>query len=155
MPYAQKPKKADTLQRTKEAVKGWDFFPESTRTKLVRRVASAIDAYHRLSRPDPTARTAAEDAGLPALPRRPVRGRRPNAETDQLVGRIANIYARARGEPPTRPWDDGQSAFEQIIEDVFRVSGIRESASAAVARHIDRRNKLKEEKNKKKTNFYK
>lgn len=155
MPYAPKPKKADTLQRTKEAAEGWDFLPETTRNKLVKPIADAIDAHHRLTRPDPTARTAPEDVGLPPLPRRPIRRRRPKAEADHLVGRIANIYARTRGELPTRAWDGGKSAFEQIVADVFQAAGIRESASAAVARHIDRRNKLKEEKDQKKINFHK
>ena len=122
---------------------GWDFFPLSAHAKTVNSVASAIDAYHRLSRPNSTATRMQRQAGLPILPRKPRRGRPPIPPIDLLVGRLGYIYARHTDKLGARSWDGAvPSDFERLVTDVLRVAGIRQSAKDAVARHIEERKRL-------------
>ena len=143
MSYGPKPKKQVTQARVAEMAVGWKFFPLSEHAKIVRSVTSAIDAYHRQSRPDTTSTQVLRQAGLPIFPRKPRRGRPPNPHSDLLVGRLAFEYAKRTDKLSARSWDLAEPTdFERFVIDVFWVAGIRQSAKDAIARYVKKRNRL-------------
>lgn len=143
MPYTPKPKKEATRDTVAIVAARWDFFPADALEKIINSVTSAIDAHHKLARPERVDERALKEANLP-LPKPPQRGRPPSV-ADVLVGRLAHIYAMHKQKQGTRSWDgEDRSEFECFVAKVFQIAGIKEGASAAVERHIKARNQLPE-----------
>jgi hypothetical protein len=146
MRYGPKPKKEATRARVAKMTAGWDFFPRNAHARITNSVASAIEAYYRLARPEPVDIRELKAANL-APPLRPQQGRPSNVPEDMLVGGLAQIYASIAQKLGTRSWDDANehSDFERLVEEVFQIIGIEKSALAAVERHIKARNALPDE----------
>lgn len=141
VPHTPKPKKEATRAMVVKVAAGWEFFPVDARKKIVKSVTSAIDAHHRLTRPQRVDEQPSNEANM-ALPNLPQRGRPPSL-ADVLVSRLGHIYAMHKQEPGTRSWDGEEaSEFERLVQEVFQIAGIDKGAVAAVERHIKARNQL-------------